>query len=62
MPPGAPGTLTADEIYGVVAWLLTQNGVIADNAVMSAETLPRVIMPARKRFVPDDRTGGSEVK
>lgn len=62
MPPGAPGTLTADEIYGVVAWLLTQNSIIADNAVMNAETLPRVIMPARKRFVPDDRVGGSEVK
>lgn len=62
MPTGAPGTLTADEVYGVVAWLLTQNGIIADSAVMSAETLPRVIMPARKRFVPDDRVGGAEVK
>lgn len=62
MPTGAPGTLTTDEIYSVVAWLLAQNGIIADSAVMSAETLPRVIMPARKRFVPDDRVGGSEVK
>ena len=58
MPSPAPGTLTADQTYSVVAWLLAQNGIIADTAVMNAEALPRVIMPARKRFVPDDRKGG----
>lgn len=58
MPANSPGTLTADETYGLVAWLLAQNGIIADTAVMNAETLPRVIMPAHKRFVPDNRRGG----
>ena len=58
MPANAPGTLTADETYGLVAWLLAQNGIIADTAVMNAETLPKVTMPAHKRFVPDNRKGG----
>lgn len=62
MPANAPGTLTADETYSLVAWLLAQNGIIADTAVMSAETLPTVIMPAHGRFVPDSRVGGPEVK
>ncbi len=62
MPPTAPGTLAADEIYSVVAWVLTQNGIIAETAVMTAETLPRVTMPARDRFVPDNRKGGREVR
>ena len=30
--------------------------------MMSRETLPRVRMPARARFVPDNRRGGAEVK
>ena len=58
MPANAPGTLTADETYSLVAWLLAQNGIIADTAVMNAETLPKVTMPAHKRFVPDNRKGG----
>jgi cytochrome c len=62
MPANLPGTLTADETYGLVAWLLAQNGIIADTAVMNAETLPKVTMPAHKRFVPDDRRGGPDVK
>ncbi len=62
MPASAPGSLTADETYALTAWLLARNGVIADDAVMNAETLPRVRMPARSRFVPDNRKGGAEVK
>lgn len=62
MPPTAPGTLSPDELYGVVAWLLAQNRIIPDSAVMTAETLPKVIMPARTRFVPDNRKGGRDVR
>jgi cytochrome c len=62
MPATAPGTLTADETYGLVAWLLARNEIIASDAVLNAETLPRVRMPARDRFVPDSRKGGSDVK
>ena len=59
MPYAAPGSLSPDETYAVVAYLLAANHVIADTAVMDARTLPRVVMPARRHFVPDDRTGGA---
>ena len=62
MPPTAPGSLAPDEIYGVVAWVLAQNRIIPADAVMDAGSLPRVRMPARDRFVDDDRTGGKEFR
>jgi len=58
MPFNAPGSLTPNESYSLVAWLLAENEVIPRDAVMNAETLPKVQMPARSHFVPDDRRGG----
>lgn len=58
MPFATPGSLSADDLYGVVAWLLAENQIIERTAVMDRETLPKVRMPARDRFVRDDRTGG----
>ena len=55
MPPNEPGGLTPDEVYGLVAWILAENGIIAQDAVMNAETLPAVEMPARHVFVPQER-------
>ena len=55
MPSDAPGTLAADEVYGLVAWILAENGIIAPDAVMNPETLPAVEMPARDIFVPQER-------
>ena len=55
MPRTSPGTLTPNQVYGLVAWILAKNKVIAEDAMMTAETLPAVLMPARNRFVPDDR-------
>ena len=54
--------LDADEVYSLVAALLNMNGIITPDAVMNAETLPAVVMPARDRFVVDDRNGGLEVR
>jgi cytochrome c len=62
MPRNAPGSLSPDEVYSLVAWILAKNEIIATDAVMSATTLPKVVMPARGRFVPDDRRGGPEVR
>jgi cytochrome c len=59
MPATAPGSLAADEIYGVVAWILSRNEIIDSTAIMDAKSLPRVRMPARDRFVPDDRGPGA---
>ncbi len=62
MPFGNPGTLSADDVYSLVAALLYMNGIIPEGAVMNAETLPAVVMPAQERFVVDDRKGGPEVR
>ena len=55
MPSNAPGTLEPDQVYGLVAWILAENGIIATDAVMNATTLPAVEMPARDIFVPQER-------
>ncbi len=59
MPQLAPGSLTADETYSVIAYILAENEIIAKDAVMDRKTLPAVVMPARDRFVRDNRAGGS---
>ena len=55
MPFNAPQSLTSDEVYSVVAWLLHQNGIISEDMVVSAQTLPKVQMPNRNGFIPDPR-------
>ena len=55
MPSNAPGTLEADQVYGLVAWILAENGLIGADEAMNAETLPAVEMPARDIFVPQER-------
>ena len=62
MPMSAPGSLTADEVYAVAAYILFLNEIIPEDAIMNGETLTAVVMPARNRFVPDDRVGGPEVR
>lgn len=62
MPLNAPGSLGPDEVYGLVAWLLWRNEIIGDTTVIDRSSLPRVAMPARARFVLDDRKGGPEVR
>lgn len=62
MPFDAPGSLSSSEVYSVVAYLLYRNQVIPGNAVVSDRTLPLVRMPARNRFVVDDRQGGRSVR
>jgi cytochrome c len=62
MPQTAPGTLTANETYAVIAWILWRNQLVPENARMDARALAAVQMPARDRFVPDDRTGGPIVR
>lgn len=52
MPYDAPKSLNTSEIYAVTAYLLHINGIIAEDAVMNAETLPEVEMPNRDGFTP----------
>src|SRR3954465_2926153 len=58
MPLTAPGSLTPEETYGLVAFLLNRNGIVPAAMVIDAKSLPKVVMPARRYFVRDNRTGG----
>ncbi len=62
MPQLEPGTLTASETYAVVAYILHLNGLLPAGAVLDAPSLAAIEMPARDRFVPDNRTGGPEIR
>ena len=55
MPFNAPQSLTAEETYSVIAWLLFKNEVISEDMLIDAETLPKVQMPNRDGFVGDPR-------
>lgn len=56
MPLYTPGSLSDDETYAVTAYLLAANQVIPDTATLDAAALRAVRMPARERFVADDRS------
>ena len=51
-PVPKPGSLTHDEVYALVAFLLYRNGIIQETDVMDANSLPKVEMPNRNGFVP----------
>ena len=52
MPAAAPQSLSNDEVYAVTAYLLSIDGIVDNDAVMNAETLPEVEMPNRDGFIP----------
>jgi len=54
-PFDEPGSLTPDQVYAVTAYLLYLNGIIGEQDVMDAKTLPLIKMPNRDGFVPDPR-------
>jgi len=51
MPLNAPQSLTDEQVYAVVAYLLSVDGIVASDAVLDATTLPLVEMPNRDGFV-----------
>jgi S-disulfanyl-L-cysteine oxidoreductase SoxD len=51
MPLNQPKSLSDDEVYAVVAYILRLNGVIGDNDKMDPQTLPAVRMLNRDGFV-----------
>lgn len=62
MPLSAPGSLTDDEVYSLTAWLLVANEVLPPGSRLDSASLVAVRMPARDRFVRDNRRGGREVR
>ena len=52
MPYDRAGTLSDDEVYALTALLLFRNGIIEEQDVMDAGSLPRVVMPNADRYAP----------
>jgi S-disulfanyl-L-cysteine oxidoreductase SoxD len=55
MPYGNAGTLTADETYAIVAYILYSNDLIEDDFVLSKDTFLDVEMPNADGFIMDNR-------
>lgn len=51
MPLTAPQSLGDDEVYGLVAYLLSIDGIVAPDARLDAASLSRVEMPNRNGFI-----------
>jgi cytochrome c len=50
MPITNPRSLSADETYALCAYLLSIDGIVAKDAVLNAQTLPKVRMPNAHGF------------
>jgi len=55
MPWDRPKSLSDEEVYSVAAYVLYLNGVIGQDEVLDAQTLPQVKMPNRDGFTPFPR-------
>ncbi len=55
MPFSAPGSLKDDDVYAVVAYILSEAKIIKPTDTMNAQTLPKVVMPNKDGFIPDSR-------
>ena len=53
MPASQPGSLNANEVYALSAFLLYRNEIIGENEVIDASSLPKVQMPNRRGFFPE---------
>jgi cytochrome c len=51
MPIDAPFSLSADEVYALCAYILSQDDIIAADQDLNEENLPRVPMPNRDGFI-----------
>jgi cytochrome c5 len=55
MPFSSPGSLSDNDVYAVVAYILAEAKIIKPTDTMDAKTLPKVTMPNRDGFIPDAR-------
>jgi len=55
MPFGNAGTLTADETYAIVAYILYSNDLVDDDFELSNENFAEVVLPNAGGFIIDDR-------
>jgi cytochrome c len=60
MPFDAPQSLTPNQVYAVCAYVLNLNKLVPSDAVLDAQTLPKVEMPNRSHFVSAFRPSSGE--
>ena len=52
MPHEQGGSLSADEVYALTAFVLYRNEIIQESDVLDAKSLPKIPMPNRNGFIP----------
>jgi cytochrome c len=62
MPLDRPGSLDDNEVYALTAYLLFLNDLLDEGTTLDRHNLPSIVMPARHRFIADDRRGGPEIR
>jgi mono/diheme cytochrome c family protein len=55
MPFTAPGSLSDEQVYSVVAYILGEANILPKNAEVNGSSLAKIAMPNRDGFVPDPR-------
>ncbi len=51
MPYAQPKSLSNDEVYAAVAYMLSMNGIIKDTDVLNKDTIMKVQMPNKDGFI-----------
>ena len=57
MPLNEPGTLSADEVYALSAYILGQAGIVPKDPALDAKTFRNIKMPNQRGFFEDPRPG-----
>lgn len=55
MPFWAPGSLSDDEVYAVVAYVLGEANILDKGTTLNATSLPKIDMPNKDGFISDPR-------
>jgi S-disulfanyl-L-cysteine oxidoreductase SoxD len=62
MPFGKEGTLKPEEVYAITAYILFKNGVIKEDDVLDAQSLPQVKMPNQNGYaLPEWKHGAPRI-
>ncbi len=61
MPFYTPKSLTPDQVYSLVSYLLTENGVIKQSMVVNQSNLASIKMPNAEGFICDNRPDVSNI-
>ena len=58
MPVTHPHSLNDHEVYALVAYILSIDGIVKKDAVLDARSLPKIKMPNRDGFIDESAKAG----